>query len=283
MAFSFISQKSTEVGRIDNPVKSTQNQTSWLPITCYLLFLITPLLGIFYLSFQTFSGFPMAPNGELTLTNYARILQSEDMRAALMNSVSYVVINIMITLPIALPAAYAFSRYSFLGDKHIFFAFLACRIVPPVVLIVPVFQLFSALDLVNTPLAIALAHCLFNIPIAIWVLESFISAVPKELDETAFLDGHSLTGFFVKKLMPLIAPGIATAAFFCFMFSWVEVVFARILTVTAGKPISMAIYSLFGYNTDFGPIMAMIVLSLLPGAVLIYFVRHHIAKGFTIK
>jgi glycerol transport system permease protein len=112
---------------------------------------------------------------------------------------------------------------------------------------------------------------------------SFISAIPKELDETTFIDGYSFFGFFTKILIPLMAPGIAVACFFCFMFSWVEAVFARILTVTAGKPISMAISALFGFRTDIGLVMAMTVLSIIPGALMIYFVRNHIAKGFITK
>jgi len=154
---------------------------------------------------------------------------------------------------------------------------------PPVVMVLPVFLLFSALDLINTPFAIALAHCLFNVPISIWVLESFISAIPKELDETAFLDGYSIFRFFIRILIPLLAPGIAVASFFCFMFSWVEVAFARILTVTQGKPITMAISALFSYITDVGLVTAMTVLSIIPGALMIYFVRNHIAKGFIIR
>ncbi len=110
-----------------------------------------------------------------------------------------------------------------------------------------------------------------------------MSAIPKEFDETAFIDGFSFFGFFTKRLIPQMAPGIAVACFFCYMFSWVEVVFARILTVTAGKPISMAISALFTFGTDIGLVMAMTVLSIVPGALMIYFVRNHIAKGFMIK
>ena len=154
---------------------------------------------------------------------------------------------------------------------------------PPVVMVLPVFLIFSALDLINKPLAIALAHCLFNVPISIWVLESFVSAVPKELDETAFIDGYSFFQFFTRILIPLMAPCIAVTSFFCFMFSWVEVVFARILTVTGGKPISMAISALFSFRTDIGLVMGMTVLSIIPGTLLSCFVRNHIAKGFFIK
>ena len=266
----------------------------WLPTTIYITFLFLPLLSLVYLSFHStlrvasspfhsiLSGSP-PPVGQFTWLNYIHVFQNPALVASIINSVTYVILSIIITIPVALLAAYAFSRYSFVGDKHLFFGFLTLRMTPPVVMVLPVFLVFSALNLINTPLAIALAHCLFNVPISIWVLESFISAIPKELDETAFIDGYSLFRFFTRILIPLMAPGIAVATFFCFMFSWVEVVFARILTVTQGKPISMAISALFSNITDIGLVMAMTVLSIVPGALMIYFARNHIAKGFTIK
>lgn len=151
------------------------------------------------------------------------------------------------------------------------------------VLSLPIFILFSQFGLVNSPVGIALVHCLFNLPVAIWILESFIRAVPREFGETAFLDGHSGPSFFFRHLIPAIAPGIGVAAFFCFIFSWVEVVFARILTVTGGKPITMAIQAMFTFRTDIGMVMAMTCLSLLPGVAMIWFVRGHLAQGFTLR
>jgi glycerol transport system permease protein len=255
----------------------------WLPATLYITFLFLPLISLLHLSFISTLKGASTPAGQFTWLNYIHVFQSPALTASIINSVTYVILNILITIPVALLAAYAFSRYSFVGGKHLFFGLLALRMTPPVVMVLPVFLLFSSLDLINKPLAIALAHCLFNVPISIWVLESFISAIPRELDETAFIDGHSFLGFFTKILIPLMAPGIAVACFFCYMFSWVEVVFARLLTVTAGKPISTAISALFTFRTDLGLVMAMTVLSIIPGALMIYFVRNHIAKGFIVK
>ena len=94
--------------------------------------------------------------------------------------------NTLISVTAALPAAYAFSRYKFLGDKHLFFWLLTNRMAPPAVFALPFFQLYSASGLFDTYLAVALAHCLFNIPLAVWILEGFMSGVPRELDETAY-------------------------------------------------------------------------------------------------
>lgn len=248
----------------------------------FAVFVFLPFYHVVVLSFQSTLSRPDIASGEFSWVNYQNIFASETLRDALLNSVSYVLINIAITIPVAFPAAYAFSRYSFLGDKHLFLAFIVFRITPPVVLSMPVFQLFASLDLINQAAGIALAHCLFNIPITIWILESFMSAIPRELDETAYIDGYSLPRFFYKIFVPMMMPGIGVAAFFCFMFSWVEVVFARVLTITNGKPISMAINALFSFRTDFGLVMAMTVVSLLPGLIMIWFVRNHIARGFKI-
>lgn len=246
-------------------------------------FIFLPLAQTILLSFTATLDHDGVVPGSLSLINYRNIFASPALVDALMNSLIYVLLNVALCLIAGLPAAYAFARYRFVGDRHFLFLMLAFRLTPPVVLSLPIFILFAQFGLINSPIGIALVHCLFNLPIAIWILESFIRAVPRALDETAFLDGHSLPGFFFRHLIPAIAPGIGVAAFFCFIFSWVEVVFARILTVTAGKPITMAINALFTFQTDMGLVMAMTVFSLLPGLAMIWFVRNHIARGFVIR
>ena len=137
----------------------------------------------------------------------------------------------------ALPAAYAFSRYSFLGDKHVFFWLLTNRMTPPAVFLLPFFQLYTTLGLMDTHIAVALAHLLFNVPLAVWILEGFMSGIPREIDETAYIDGYSFPRFFLTIFLPLIKAGVGVAAFFCFMFSWVELLLARTLTSVNAKPI----------------------------------------------
>ena len=248
----------------------------------FIGFTCLPLVQMTIISFISTLPNPEITTGSLTFGNYAGIWSNPHLRAAFGNSIAYVLINICITVPVAIPAAYAFSRMSFLGDKHLFLAFIAFRITPPVVLTLPIFQLFSNLGIVNSAFGIGLAHCLFNLPISIWILQSFISFVPKEIDETAFLDGYSRPRFIWKFLIPQIRSGIAVTAFFCFMFSWVEVVFARILTTTNGKPISMAINALFSFQTDIGLVMAVTVISILPGAAFLFAMRNHLSRGFKI-
>lgn len=247
------------------------------------LFILVPFFQSFLTSFISTMPRDDIAQGSFSLINYIAIIETPALRESILNSSIYVLLNVALCIAAGLPAAYAYSRYSFTGDRHFFFILLIFRVTPPVVLSLPIFILFAKFNLVNTPVGIALVHCLFNVPIAIWILESFMSAIPRELDETAFLDGYSLPGFFAKFLIPAIAPGIGVTAFFCFIFSWVEVVFARILTITSGKPITMAINSLLGIRTDIGLVMAMSTMSLLPGLLMIWFVRNHLARGFVIR
>lgn len=255
-------------------------------VTTYILFLMLPIYWLLNMSFKTnqeiLSTFSLWPE-DFTLANYITIFTDPSWYSGYINSLSYVLLNTTIALTVALPAAYAFSRYRFLGDKHLFFWLLTNRMAPPAVFVLPFFQLYSAFGLIDTYLAVALAHCLFNVPLAVWILEGFMSSVPKEIDETAYIDGYSFPRFFVKIFSPMIASGIGVAAFFCFMFSWVELLIARTLTVTDAKPISAVMTrTVSASGLDWGVLAAAGVLTIIPGALVIYFVRNHIAKGFAL-
>jgi glycerol transport system permease protein len=258
----------------------------WLVPAIYIVFLLLPIYWLVSMSFKTtneiLGGFTLWPN-RFTLENYAKIFSDPTWYNGYINSLIYVVMNTVISVSVALPAAYAFSRYRFLGDKHLFFWLLTNRMAPAAVFALPFFQLYSAMGLFDTHIAVALAHCLFNIPLAVWILEGFMSSVPKELDETAYLDGYSFWRFFTRIFMPTIAAGIGVAAFFCFMFSWVELLLAKTLTSVAAKPIAATMtrtVSISGY--ELGLLAAAGTLTILPGAFVIYFVRNYIAKGFAL-
>lgn len=263
-----------------------RRQFWWLVPTLYIVFLMLPIYWLINMSLKTtneiLGGFSLWPQ-KLTLASYAEILTNPVWYNGYISSITYVLINTVISVTVALPAAYAFSRYRFLGDKHLFFWLLTNRMAPPAIFALPFYQLYSAVGLFDTPWAVALAHCLFNIPLAVWILEGFMSGVPKEIDETAYIDGYSWPRFFVKIFMPLIASGIGVTAFFCFMFSWVELLLAKTLTSVDAKPIAAVMTrttSTAGY--ELGLLAAAGVLTIIPGALVIWFVRNYIAKGFAL-
>ena len=256
--------------------------------TSYIVFLLLPIYWLVSMSLRTtneildttkFSFFPR----NITFDSYIKIFTDPTWYMGYVNSMEYVAINTVISVSVALPAAYAFSRYRFLGDKHLFFWLLSNRMAPPAVFVLPFYQLYSEVGLFDTPWAVALAHTLFNVPLAVWILEGFMSGVPKELDETAFVDGYSFPRFFFRIFIPTIGAGIGVACFFCFMFSWVELLLAKNLTRIAAKPIAAIMTktaSASGY--ELGLLAAAGVLTIVPGAIVIYFVRNYIAKGFAL-
>ena len=151
----------------------------------------------------------------------------------------------------------------------------------PAVFLLPFFQLYSTVGLMDTHIAVALAHLLFNVPLAVWILEGFMSGIPREIDETAYIDGYSFPRFFLTIFLPLIKAGVGVAAFFCFMFSWVELLLARTLTSVNAKPIVATMTrTVSASGMDWATLAAAGVLTIVPGAIVIWFVRHYIAKGF---
>ena len=261
-------------------------RTKPIGLIIYLVLLLLPIYWMLNMSLRTnadilgeFSLYPADP----TFANYIKIFTDASWYSGYINSLIYVSINTVIALLTALPAAYAFSRYRFLGDKHLFFWLLTNRMAPPAVFLLPFFQLYSTFGLIDTHIAVALSHCLFNVPLAVWILEGFMSGVPREIDETAYLDGYSFPRFFVTIFIPLIRAGVGVTAFFCFMFSWVELLLARTLTTTAAKPIAATMTrTVSATGLDWGLLAAAGILTIVPGALVIWFVRNYMAKGFAL-
>ncbi len=255
-------------------------------VLVYFFLLLLPIYWMINMSLkpneEILGGITLFPN-TLTFENYRTIFTDSSWYSGYINSMIYVVMNLVMSVTIALPAAYAFSRFHFLGARHLFFWLLTNRMAPAAVFILPFFQLYQNIGLFDTHIAVALAHMLFNVPLAVWILEGFISGVPKEIDETAAIDGYSFPKFFFKIFMPLIRSGIGVTAFFCFMFSWVELLIARTLTTTAAKPIAAIMTrTVSASGIDWGLLAAAGVLTIIPGTLVIYFVRNHIAKGFAL-
>ncbi|GAB5415777.1 MAG: carbohydrate ABC transporter permease [Congregibacter sp.] len=255
-------------------------------LSIYALYLFLPLYWLLSMAVRDnadiLRGFELIPSAP-TLANFTEIFASEVWRSGFANSLTYVGLNTIISVSVALPAAYVFSRYRFLGDRQLFFWLLTNRMAPPAVFLLPFFQLYSSVGLFDTPLAVALAHCLFTVPLSVWILEGFMSGVPREVDEMAWLDGHSFLSFFFRIFLPINRGAIGVTVFFCFMFSWVELLLARTLTASSAKPIVVVMTrTVSASGLDWGVLSAAGVLTVLPGVVIVWFVRKHLVQGFTL-
>ncbi len=255
-------------------------------LLCYGVYLLVPLYWLLSMALRTnadivgaFTVVPLEP----TLANFREIFTNPVWYEAFQNSLAYVAINTLLSLLVAIPAAYVFSRYRFLGDQQLFFWLLTNRMAPPAVFLLPFFQLYSSIGLFDTPVAVALAHCLFTVPLSVWILEGFFSAVPTELDEMAQLDGHRFGYFFLRIFLPINRGAIGVTLFFCFMFSWVELLLARTLTGATAKPIVVVMTrTVSASGLDWGVLAAAGVLTVLPGLVVVWFVRRDLVKGFAL-
>ena len=251
----------------------------------YVTLLMIPVYWLIIMSFKSngeiFSGISPLPQAP-TLENYRLIFSDPDWYLGYVNATIYALLNVAIAITVAIPAAYAFSRYRFFGDRTLLFGFLAFRMMAPVILLIPFVEIFSRLNMIDTYLAVALAHSFFNVPLAIWILEGFISSIPKEMDDIARVDGYGFPAYFVRILLPQIAPGVAVAGFFCFMFSWIEYLLSNALTVIDVKPIGAIMSRAGGVMTGDVALLATAgVLGMIPGVILILFMKKHLARGFS--
>ena len=257
-----------------------------LTVIIYSFFTIFPIYWLFVLGLQpnflNSTGLSLWPS-TVSFQNFSVSFLNDEWVQGYLNATAYVFLNVILTLVVAVPAAFAFSRYKFLGNRNLFFWLLVCRMIPPAVVMVPMVQIAAIFNLIDTYLAVAIAHCLFNVPIAIWILEGFISSIPKETDEMARVDGYSTFGFWRTILVPQILPGLGVTAFFCFMFSWVELTLANALTTVDAKPIGVIlkmVASPLG-GVHIGIAAATSILTLIPGIVVAWLARNHIARGFS--
>jgi glycerol transport system permease protein len=256
-----------------------------VPVVFAVLFLM-PVYWLVTMGLKTNAeiagGLTLLPSAP-TLAHFAFVLTDPDWVWGYLNALIYVGMNVALSVGVAIPAAYALSRRRFRGHRPLFFGLLMFRMMAPPILLVPYVQIFADLGLIDTYLAVALAHAFFNVPLAIWILEGFISSLPQEMDETARVDGYGLWGFFRRILLPQIAPGVAVAAFFCFMFSWIEFLMANALTTVNVKPIAGILSRAGGVMVgDYALVSAASVLGLLPGAMLMVLMRNHLAQGFSL-
>ena len=254
----------------------------WLIMAVWAL----PVVWLISMSFRDnadiLSEFAVIPTS-ISLNGYIAFFNDPSWIGSHMNSVTYTLMNTVMSLLVALPAAYAFSRYTFSGDKHLFFWLLTNRMAPAAVFLLPFFQFYQSLDLFDTPFGVALAHMLFNVPLAVWILEGFMSGVPKQLDEIAEIDGYKFGRFFLTIFIPMIRSGIGVTAFFLFMFSWVELLIARTITATSAKPIAAQMTrTISASGIDWSLLSAAGVMTIIPGVIVIWFVRNYIAKGFAL-
>ncbi len=210
------------------------------------------------------------------------IVRQGDLPRRYLNSIIIVIGSTVITIVLGTLAAYGFSRGKLKGKDDWMFFILTTRMLPPVVVVIPIFLMFRALKLTDTHIGLILLYTVFNVSFAVWVMKGFIDEIPIEYEEAAMVDGYTRFQVFMKIVIPQAVTGIAATAVFCFIYAWNEYAFAFLLsrkyaqTVPAWLPYQMGV---LGY--DWGAAAAGTFLFLLPAMVFTIVLRKHLIRGIT--
>ena len=181
-------------------------------------------------------------------------------------------------------AAYAFSRFDIAGKDDLLFFILSTRMLPPVVVVIPIYLMYSALGLRDTHFGLILLYTTFNVSFAVWLMKGFIDEIPKEYEDAALVDGYSRFQTFMKVILPQSVTGIAATAVFCLITAWNEFAFALVLTEVGGKAVTAppSITSATGSaGMEWGKIAAATFVFLIPVAVFTFSMRGHLLRGVT--
>jgi multiple sugar transport system permease protein len=179
-------------------------------------------------------------------------------------------------------SAYGYSRFEVRGKQDWLFFILSTRMLPPIVVTIPIFLMYRFLGLNDTRFGLILLYTVFNVSFAVWVMKSIIDEIPTEYEEAAMVDGYTRFEAFRKIVLPQAATGIAATAVFCFIFAWNEYVFALILSMRRAQTAPPFIPSQIGTGMiEWGVIAAGATLFLIPVAVFTFFLRSHLLRGIT--
>jgi multiple sugar transport system permease protein len=245
-----------------------------------------PLLWIVSLSLKTRLQMFSAPPLSLwwpTLENYAAVLNNASFAHAFVNSVIVSACAVSLSLLVGVPAAYAMARFPFFGRNVMFFTLLAMRMLPPIAVLVPMYVLFSAFGLTTTRTSVVLAYTTFSLPLVVWIMRGFFEDLPRELEESAWVDGATRLRAFMHIVLPLIRPGLVAACILCLQLAWNDFLFAAVLTSNASRtlPVLMAAFSGGDTGVDWGGMTASGVLVILPVILFSFLAQRHLVAGLS--
>lgn len=217
-----------------------------------------------------------------TLVHYYDLFTMRPFHIQIMNSLIVALGSTAFSLLVGAPAAYAISRIRHRRINDVACWILSMRMFPPIAVVVPYYIIFKAVTLLDTPLALIIVYSTFNIPLTVWLMKGFFDEVPEALEEAAQVDGHGVLSIFFRVTLPLVAPGLAVAAVFCFIFSWNEFLFALMLTGSNAQTVTVAVMSFWSSDAvQWGRIMAGSFIILIPGVIFVLTCQRWLVKGLT--
>jgi multiple sugar transport system permease protein len=198
------------------------------------------------------------------------------------NSLVIAVLSTFLAVAMGTLTAYGFSRFRMPGEQDWLFFILSTRMLPPVVVAIPMFLMYRAVGLVDTHVGLIILYTAFNLSFSVWLMKGFIDEIPKEYEEAALVDGYTRMEAFFKIVLPQAATGIAATAVFCFITAWNEYAFALMMTNRRAQTAPPFIPAQLGSGiTDWTAIAAGTFLFLVPVAIFTFLLRKHLLRGVT--
>jgi multiple sugar transport system permease protein len=270
-------------------VKITIKQVLFFACILFLLLItLTPILWLILTSLKhetaVFADPPQWIPNNITLSNYTIALQQYHIGRQFINSIVVSLAVVILNLIIGTPAGYAFARYKFRGDNAFFIILLLVRMIPMIAVLLPLFIMFSALHLYDNLLALVLVHTAAKLPVTIWLMRGFFVDIPREIEESAKIDGCSTLQVLIRVAVPLAAPGIGASAIMAFIFTWNDLITAVILTSSnASRPMTVGLMNfVMEYRIAWGPMTAAGTLMLIPVVIFCFWAQKHLIRGLTL-
>ncbi|GAC1665625.1 MAG: carbohydrate ABC transporter permease [Candidatus Limnocylindrales bacterium] len=221
----------------------------------------------------------------LTTANYVNLFSGREFGAYLTNSIVVTVLSVAIALLLGTQAAYVLARFRLWAgmERYVGFSLLMVRLMPPIVIIIPIFLAAQQLGLLNSRLSLIVVYAAFNVTIVVWMMESFVREIPVDLEEAAMVDGDTRFTAFRRIVLPLAAPGLVATGIFTAITTYNEFLFALVLTSTpAAETMPIGAATLIGrINVDWGAMSAAGVVGALPIVLFSILVQKHLVRGLT--
>lgn len=270
--------------------------TRWRPFpiglaTRYAVLLGTILLTIFPLVWLVITSLRIPADifgvpvhvipASITWRQYVNVFTQYNLAGYLWNTIVVSLVTVVLVTVLAVPCAYAMARFRLPFHRVIVSLLLIMRMIPVVALAIPLFAVFANLGLLDTLTSLVLAHTAAKLPVAIWLLIGFVQDVPKEIEESAAMDGAGTLRTLVQIVTPLIAPGLGASAVITFLFTWNDLLIALTLASSENAqtlPVGLTNF-VSQYGVDWGAMSAAGVLMVIPTLIFVWFAQGLLVKG----
>lgn len=252
-----------------------------------LIWTLYPLIWVVFSSFKPeqdqFAIPPMWFGSQFTLENYYRFFSDSSFLKTLINSLNITFLSTLLSLLLGIPSAYGLSRFRIRHKNAISIGVLAVRMLPPIVMVIPIFLLARTFRLLDTYTVMVIVGAFFSVPFVIWMMRGFFDEVPLELEEAAMVDGSSRAYAMWRVIVPLTAPGIAATAVLSALIVWNEFLYALVLTGTNTRTLPVLVNSFVSEKAvNWGVMSAAGVVTALPLVVFGLLIQKHLVRGLTV-